>query len=157
MFAEGGCIHVELDAKAVVKQKEILNLRAVKPFVQRLSLPKQSSPHLLPNAPALPHHLGTNPTSPAARGVGEGRAAPGAPRERNLSGLCPCCVVPSWWHVGRGRDGDGDGGAPQAATVGRVSRVLPLRAAFSANLAALLVCLPGCNHQTVSHPVFGFN
>lgn len=34
MFVEGGCIHVRLDAKAVVKQKEILNLQAVKSFAQ---------------------------------------------------------------------------------------------------------------------------
>lgn len=37
MFVEGGCIQVRLDAKAVVKQKEILNLQAVKSFVQLVS------------------------------------------------------------------------------------------------------------------------
>lgn len=34
MFVEGGCIHVWLDAKAVIKQKEILNLQALKSFIQ---------------------------------------------------------------------------------------------------------------------------
>lgn len=37
MFVEGGCIHVWLDAKAVVKQKEILNLQADKSFVHLVS------------------------------------------------------------------------------------------------------------------------
>jgi len=37
MFVEGGCISVQLDAKAVIKQKESLNLQAVKSFIQRVS------------------------------------------------------------------------------------------------------------------------
>lgn len=47
MFAEGGCSSVELDAKAAIKQKEILNLQAVRPFV--LHVPLQRGAHALPS------------------------------------------------------------------------------------------------------------
>lgn len=49
MFAEGGCSRVELDAKAAIKQKEILNLQAVRSFVSHVSLQR--------GAPALPSTL----------------------------------------------------------------------------------------------------
>lgn len=53
MFVEGGCIHVWLDAKAIIKQKEILNLQAVKSFIQLVSFRRGVTLCTLSNNPGF--------------------------------------------------------------------------------------------------------
>lgn len=53
MFVEGGCAHVWLDAKAAIKQKEILNLQAVKSLIQFVSLHHEVALCTLSNNPGF--------------------------------------------------------------------------------------------------------
>lgn len=72
----------------------------------------------------------------------------------------PGCLVPGeeageGWGVGEQQVGSTPKTSHPGEAPPRASRGLPVR--FAASVITLLVCLAGCYHQTMSHPVFGFN